>query len=272
MIGIVSAPTPIDVLYHRSSLPSSPLFVLQDSSDRAPLCFSCCAFFWRQIRFCFSFPAVLMHIFFSFSYMLTFCFSLFWSLCYCPFFFWVKEFWLLLAVIDVFLVSHGCLFGVFDVLMNFCFSSDACLLFVSQCFSFLTNFSRFVFVFFLIFPLAMWSTKKHPTAKFLSLCFFMHVYACFVADSSIIMNWSENVIMCFNELIFAGSEFYFIYRLFFFQLMKLQVHRSVRCGRSILTIPLYLSSSNPLLENKACIVPLLNTISGSQDQCHNREK
>ena len=57
-----------------------------------------------------------------FSCMLTFHFSVFLVPLLFSIFCWVEKFWLLLPVIDVFLVIHGCLFSVFYVLMNVWFS------------------------------------------------------------------------------------------------------------------------------------------------------
>ena len=57
---------PSSLLCHHLFLRSSLSFVLQASFHRSPLCVYCCAFFQTQARFCFSYPTVVMHVYFSF--------------------------------------------------------------------------------------------------------------------------------------------------------------------------------------------------------------
>ena len=56
------------------------------------------------------------------------------------------------------------------------------------CFMFFLHYLYFLFFFsFLIFPLARWSTKKYPAAKFLSLCFVLCMFIIIIMIIIILM-------------------------------------------------------------------------------------
>ena len=84
---------------------------------------------------------------------------------------WAEKFWLLLPFIDVFLISHGCLFGVFDVLMDVCFSFSCMFAFrfsMLYILSYRINVIVVCFMFFLpywFFPLCFCFLSDFPACK-----------------------------------------------------------------------------------------------------------